>query len=84
MRALVEGVQRLQLRRTDTPGDATLGTPWNVDITGDRAYFVAPLTYTYVQHGKTVKESASFAVALKRTSSGWRITAWAYSKQQLL
>jgi len=64
-----------------TDGDAPLGTPWTVDITGDRAYFVAPMTYTYKQHGKPVKESAAFAVALKRTQAGWRITAWAYSKQ---
>ena len=49
---------------------AALGTPWNVDITGDRAYFVAPMTYSYTQHGKTVKESATFAVALKRTQAG--------------
>jgi len=62
-------------------GDATLGAPWNVDVTGDRAYLVAPMTYTYKQHGKIVKESAAFAVALKRTQAGWRITAWAYSKQ---
>jgi len=64
-----------------TPGDGTLGTPWNVDVTGDRAYFVAPMTYSFTQHGKAVKESATFAVALKRTQAGWRITAWAYSKQ---
>jgi hypothetical protein len=64
-----------------TDGDGTLGTPWNVDVTGDRAYFVAPMTYTYKQHGKAIKESAAFAVALKRTQAGWRITAWAYSKQ---
>ena len=64
-----------------TDGDAPLGTPWTVDITGDRAYFVAPMTYSYKQHGKPVKESAAFAVALKRTQAGWRITAWAYSKQ---
>jgi hypothetical protein len=64
-----------------TDGDAPLGTPWNVDVTGDRAYFVAPMTYTYKQRGKAVKESATFAVALKRTQAGWRITAWAFSKQ---
>jgi hypothetical protein len=64
-----------------TDGDAPLGTPWTVDIAGDRAYFVAPMNYSYKQHGKPVKESATFAVALKRTPSGWRITAWAYSKQ---
>ena len=64
-----------------TDGDATLGKTWTVDVTGDRAYFVAPMTYTYKQNGKSVKESASFAVVLKRTQAGWRITSWAYSKQ---
>ena len=64
-----------------TDGDAPLGMPWNVDVTGDRAYFVAPMTYTFKQLGKAVKETATFAVALKRTQAGWRITAWAYSKQ---
>jgi hypothetical protein len=64
-----------------TDGDTLLGTPWNVEVTGDRAYFVAPLTYTYKQHGKPVKESGAFVVALRRTQAGWRITAWAYSKQ---
>jgi len=67
-----------------TDGSATLGTPWNVEVTGDHAYYVAPMTYIYKQHGKSVKESATFAVALKRTQTGWRITAWAYSKQQTI
>jgi hypothetical protein len=66
-----------------TDGDATLGTPLTVDVNGDHAYFVAPMTYTYKQHGKSVKETASFAVALRRTQSGWRISGWAYSKQTL-
>ena len=66
-----------------TDGEATLGKTWTVEVTGDRAYFVAPMTYTYKQNGKPVKESASFAVALKRTQAGWRITSWAYSKQTL-
>ena len=66
-----------------TDADATLGKPWTVDVTGDRAYFVAPITYTYKQNGKSIKESASFAVALKRTQTGWHITSWAYSKQTL-
>jgi ketosteroid isomerase-like protein len=64
-----------------TDGEAQLGTPWTVDISGDRAYFVAPSTYTYKQHGKPVKESqAVFTVALKKTQAGWRITAWTWSK----
>jgi hypothetical protein len=66
-----------------TDSDATLGKPWTVDVTGDRAYFVAPMTYSYKQNGKSVKESASFAVALKRTQAGWHITSWTYAKQTL-
>ena len=66
-----------------TDGDAPLGTPWTVDVTGDRAYFVAPMTYTFKQHGKPVKETASFVVSLKRTPTGWRITGWAFSKQKV-
>ena len=43
-----------------TDGVATLGTLWTVDVTGDRAYFVAPAVYTYKQHGKLVKEARCF------------------------
>jgi hypothetical protein len=66
-----------------TPDGGALGTPQTVDVNGDHAYFVAPLTYTYKQRGKSIKETASFAVALRRTPAGWRITGWAYSKQTL-
>jgi SnoaL-like protein len=66
-----------------TDADATLGTPLTVDVNGDYAYFVAPMTYTYKQHGKPIKETASFAVALRRAQAGWRITGWAYSKQTI-
>lgn len=66
---------------TDT--DGKLGTPLTVDVNEDRAYFVAPFTYSYKLHGKPVKETASFAVTLRKTQAGWRITGWAYSKQTL-
>jgi ketosteroid isomerase-like protein len=58
-----------------TDGVATL------DITGDRAYFVAPAVYTFKQQGKPVKEArAVFTVGLRRTDAGWRITSWTWSK----
>jgi len=64
-----------------TDDNATLGDPWSVDVSGDRAYFVAPATYTYKQRGKLVKEAHSvFTVALRRTDAGWRITSWTWSK----
>lgn len=64
-----------------TDGDVKLGAPWTVDVTGDRAYLVAPTTYVFKQHGKLVTEAhAVFTVALRRTGAGWRITAWTWSK----
>jgi hypothetical protein len=42
---------------------------------------VVPATYTFKQHGKRVKESGStVTVALKKSGTEWRITAWAWSK----
>jgi hypothetical protein len=64
-----------------TDGVVRLGTPWHVDVTGNRAYVVAPATYTYKQHGAPVTESGSvFTVALHKTVAGWRITGWAWAQ----
>jgi hypothetical protein len=41
------------------------------------------MTYAYKQHGKSISETATFAMALRRTQAGWRITGWAYCKQKL-
>jgi hypothetical protein len=66
-----------------TDDEATLGAPLIVDAQGEYAYFVAPMVYTYKQRGKSVKETATFTVTLKRTAAGWRIIGWAYSKQKV-
>ena len=64
-----------------TPGAVTLGKPRHVDVTGDHAYVVVPAEYAFTQKGKPVKEAGStLTVALQKGASGWRITAWAWSK----
>jgi ketosteroid isomerase-like protein len=64
-----------------TDGIVTLGTPWHVDVDGNRAYVVTPVTYTYKQHGKPMTESGSvLTVALKKIAAGWRITGWAWAQ----
>lgn len=64
-----------------TAGVVTLGKPWRVDVTGNRAYVVVPTTFSYKDHGKPVNETgAVFTLALQRRSSGWRITGWAWSR----
>jgi ketosteroid isomerase-like protein len=64
-----------------TDGIVTLGAPWHIDVTGDRAYIVVPVKYTYTQNGKPVTESGSvLTVALKEIAAGWRITGWTWAK----
>ena len=59
----------------------TLGKPWHVDVTGDRAYVVVPANDKYKQNGKPATESGSiFTVALKKFAAGWRITGWAWAQ----
>jgi ketosteroid isomerase-like protein len=60
---------------------ATLGEPRHVDASGDRAYVVVPATMTFKVHGKQVTQTGStFTLALHELASGWRITAWAWTK----
>jgi len=59
----------------------TLGKPRHVDVTGDRAYAVVPASYSYKEKGKKLTESGSlFTAALQKSSAGWVITGWAWSK----
>ena len=62
-------------------GLVAMGNPWQVAVSGDSAYVVVPVTYTYKQHGKPMTESGSlFTVALRKLAAGWRITGWAWSQ----
>lgn len=64
-----------------TDGIVTLGTPWHVDITGNRAYVVTPANYTFKQKGKPVKEiNSMMTLTLQKSGAGWRITGWAWTK----
>jgi hypothetical protein len=59
----------------------TLGTPWHVDVTGSRAYIVTPANYAYKMHGQPVQETGSIlTIALSKTASGWKMTAWTWAK----
>ena len=59
----------------------SLGEPWHVNVTGDRAYVVVPASMKFKVHGKEVNQTgAVFTVALCELSEGWRLTAWAWAK----
>ncbi|HKR22364.1 MAG TPA: nuclear transport factor 2 family protein [Pyrinomonadaceae bacterium] len=58
-----------------------LGEPRHVNVTGDSAYVVVPTTMTFKRQGKHITQTgATFTVALRKLSEGWRIAAWAWSK----
>lgn len=61
-------------------GVVTLGHPWHVDVTGDRAYVILPANFTFKQHGKAQNDNGSvFTVVLSKLPEGWRITGWAWA-----
>jgi ketosteroid isomerase-like protein len=65
-----------------TGGLVTLNEPRYVEVSGDRAYVVAPANYIYTRQGKPVKEAGSIlTLALQKGASGWRITGWAWAKR---
>ena len=56
-------------------------SPRHLDISGDRAYVVLPVTYTTTMKSNTEKETASSLVlTLVKGANGWRLNAWAWSK----
>jgi ketosteroid isomerase-like protein len=59
----------------------TLGEPRHVNVTGDSAYVVVPASMTANVHGKHITQvGATFTVALRKVTEGWRIAAWAWAK----
>lgn len=60
----------------------TLGKPWHVAVTADRAYVVVPTTDTYRQKGKSVTRSGSvWTFALQKVASGWIVTGMAWGQR---
>ena len=57
----------------------TLGKPWHVDITADRAYVVAPTKFSYKQKGSPVLERGIVIIAMQKGAAGWHITGWAWA-----
>jgi SnoaL-like domain len=59
----------------------TIENPQQLIISGDRAYTVLPITYTFTQKGKRVREHATGTLVLHKTAAGWRIAAWTWATQ---
>ena len=62
-----------------TDANGTIGKPRQIIITGDRAYAIAPATFSFTKEGKQVKNIAIATFALKKIAAGWRITGWTWT-----
>jgi hypothetical protein len=59
----------------------TLAEPTVIEAKDGYAYVVVPAVYTYTEQERPVRESAIVTLSLQKLSEGWRITAFAWTKQ---
>jgi hypothetical protein len=63
-----------------TDGNATPGKARHIDVDGSSAYVVLPMTLTFKDHNKPMKEpGALVTMSLTKGDSGWRITGWSWA-----
>lgn len=55
------------------------GTAQNFGVTGNRAYFDLPITWTGKVHGKAFEELGGSAFVLEREDGVWRVAGYAWS-----
>ncbi len=56
-----------------------LGKPWHVDVTGDAAYVVVPVTLEYRKKSTPAHLDGIMTAILKKGSGDWRISAWTWA-----
>ena len=72
-------------RRHATDDDYTqlavqFGPARDFSVTGDRAYFCLPTTWTGLTHGKPFEEHGAWAFVVQRGAKGWRILAYGWGE----
>jgi len=65
-----------------TDAQVAIGLPTREVVSGDRAYVIAPSTYTFKQKGVTLREAAQMTFVLTKETSGWKIVAWTWTGSQ--
>jgi len=63
-----------------TDSKVIAGKARHLTVDGNNAYVVMPMTFTYNDHGKPMKETGSLVtMSLAKSDSGWRVSGWAWS-----
>jgi hypothetical protein len=56
------------------------GPARDFSVSGDRAYFCLPTTWTGLTHGRPFEEHGAWAFVVQRGSNGWRILAYGWGE----
>jgi len=56
-----------------------IGAPTRTDLSGDQAYVVAPIVYTFKERGVPMRESAQMTFVLRKGPGGWLIHGWTWT-----
>ena len=62
-----------------TEPKVTMDAPLVNTISGDVAYLVCPMTYTYKQKGVSMREPARMAMVLHKEGTVWKFMSWTWT-----
>ena len=74
-----DGYRAIAKKEGITEARILAGEPRHVDVTGDWAYVVVPVTLVFKRVGKPNKLPSMFTASLHKEPGGWRITGWAWA-----
>jgi len=62
-----------------TEEHVTLGAVTRELVTGDTAYVIVAVTYSFKQKGVAMREPAQMTYALKKSGGAWKIAGWSWT-----
>ena len=74
-----DGFEAITKQQGITEARIILRTPRHIDVAGDHAYVVVPISLDYKVKDKPKTLPSLFTAAIHKEASGWRITAWAWT-----
>lgn len=63
----------------ESENTVALHKPQVLNVSGNRAYAVVPVEYTWKEKSVPMHEPATITVVLHRTAAGWKIDAWSWN-----
>jgi hypothetical protein len=60
-------------------GVVWFGDPVDEAVSGGRAYVVTPCSYTYKQHGQTMRETGMTSFVLVNVADAWKVESWSWA-----